>query len=745
MYHKMEAALSAAVMNAEAADDAASGSRSSTAGHTHHTSSRHPRRSAASISAAHYAATATRGGIAAASPAFKDVDVSVHGSTAAAAREPVSSRMQYTSSMRLPRHLPHAHHTHAAPQPPHKEHSLLSHQPSSPLPQSHRATLPGVHSGRRREGGERHTHNGVHSPLVSVVAPAIAGEDPPHMPGAAMPHAHNDLPTIPCSEGQPSPNEPSRQGSSELLQDFEGRTMSGVGANGGLQRPLASATCAHADQQQGSEGFSRGELDLSMRGGIMGTGDASLLDGASGGGRAVGGALAALQAAAAAEHSNGGAAGGAIDQLESIAPSLSRPISLNLGRHQQQQQLEQQQLQRQRQQQQQQQQALQHPISCAAGGEGHWKQQQQQQQLPSFPLRVPSGEQGNGPMLSSTSTGMGSHFPWVSDTRSTESDKAGGSSALVNAPTPLLGGASPGAGGPDTNWAPSSCGSHFGLSSSNLLLAMPPLPQHQQEQQQQQQLLLHDSEGWRLPQLEQQQHDGEGGRLPPQGHHVVHVGPEQMEGCDEMGGIVRDAGAHFCRTSAKSSASADPGEERPSRQKPKTAQQRQHDAQLTFLKEQMEQMMQSKGDSSVSALVDGAFLPNLEEELEALEEEAGGFATQGRHGSTQQQDLGDMASLAAADEQQGEVEGEGAEGWEGEQEGTGQEGAYGLPVSLVCQERGLQRPETEGGVGHDENLLAWGEGSGGAREAPVQEECKNGVPHFPSHIVHHEIKGDVDR
>eukprot|EP00983_Pelagomonas_calceolata_P114877 1160136-Pelagomonas_calceolata.AAC.14 len=45
-----------------------------------------------------------------------------------------------------------------------------------------------------------------------------------------------------------------------------------------------------------------------------------------------------------------------------------------------------------------------------------------------------------------------------------------------------------------------------------------------------------------------------------------------------------------------------------------------------FMQEQMEHMMQSKGDSSVSALVEEAFLPNLEEELEALEEETDGFA-----------------------------------------------------------------------------------------------------------------------
>jgi len=108
MYHKMEAALSAAVTAAEAADAAHSqhghGSESAAGMHVPtNTFLRQPCHSAASMTAAHHAATATRGGRAAAAPAFSDVDVSVHGSTAAAARESVHGRAHYDASMRLPR------------------------------------------------------------------------------------------------------------------------------------------------------------------------------------------------------------------------------------------------------------------------------------------------------------------------------------------------------------------------------------------------------------------------------------------------------------------------------------------------------------------------------------------------------------------------------------------------------------------------------------------------------------------
>eukprot|EP00983_Pelagomonas_calceolata_P114872 1160136-Pelagomonas_calceolata.AAC.9 len=59
-----------------------------------------------------------------------------------------------------------------------------------------------------------------------------------------------------CNAGQPSPKEPSRRGSSEvlLLQDFEGRTMSSVGGNEGLQGPLPRASFAHAGKEPGTEG-----------------------------------------------------------------------------------------------------------------------------------------------------------------------------------------------------------------------------------------------------------------------------------------------------------------------------------------------------------------------------------------------------------------------------------------------------------------------------------------------------------
>eukprot|EP00983_Pelagomonas_calceolata_P114873 1160136-Pelagomonas_calceolata.AAC.10 len=246
----------------------------------------------------------------------------------------------------------------------------------------------------------------------------------------------------------------------------------------------------------------KGDLDLSMRGGIMGTGDAPCNGGSeSKGGRAVGGAHAALQAAVAADGTGGDA--GAGGQQEPVVPSLSRPISLNLGRRQQQQQLEQQQQRQHMQQQQQQQQ--QQPIACAACRDGHWQQQQQH----SCPRTTASGGLGSGPILSSSGMSMGLGFPWgVGDTRSREGGEAGGSLAQTQANTsvPLLG-AAPGATAHDSHWGPSSsCGSLYGLSNSNMLLAMPPLQQ------------------------EQQQQPNSDGNLPQQEHHVVHVGPEQVGG-----------------------------------------------------------------------------------------------------------------------------------------------------------------------------------------------------------------------